>query len=69
MQETVELIVKMFPEILVNSHKTHEEIVVTKNNRQIFFKVYPEYTLIFDGINDPIRTKSIQELEQYICSC
>ena len=40
-----------------------------KNNVTWYFDIYQDVVLAFDGINEQVELKTIEELENYLTTC
>lgn len=69
MELALNKIIECFESPIISEKGHCTRIIAKKNNVTWYFDIYQDVVLVFDGINEQVELKTIEELENYLTTC
>lgn len=69
MELALNKIIECFESPIISEKDHCTRVIAKKNNVTWYFDIYQDVTLAFDGINEQIELKTIEEFENYLTTC
>ena len=69
MELALNKIIECFESPIISEKDHCTRVIAKKNNVTWYFYIYQDVVLAFDGINEQVELKTIEELENYLTTC
>lgn len=69
MELALNKIIECFESPIISEKDHCTRVIAKKNNVTWYFDIYQDVVLAFDGINEQVELKMIEELENYLTTC